>query len=261
MENIKIFFKEYNYAWRYKVLWCIPILTLFCAFDWVTKAVVAMKMNYMAEPTKFIPGLLKFQYIINPGAALSMNAGNPSLAISLAAVVTVALFAVWIFCYPKLWSQSINLMLAGSLANLLGRAWSPAVPDSALKDRGIKGGVVDFLQWDFDFFGLTDYTFNMADVYVNVAIGLLVLSLIIYIVQEVFVATYKKKGDLYDLYQNFKENLVILEKTYLKSVKKQPIKKQFVLYKDYLAKTKLEKQNWKKTKLSYKNKTVENSAK
>ncbi|QGS52137.1 signal peptidase II [Spiroplasma tabanidicola] len=260
IENIKLFFKNHNYAWRYKLIWCLPFLILLASFDWITKIIVSSKMEYLAQPTAFIPGLLKFQYIINPGAALSMNAGKPSVAIALAALVTIALIIVWIFCYPKFWTQSVNLMLAGSLANLLGRAWAPTIPQNAGKDGGIKGGVVDFLQWDFDFFGLTDYTFNIADVYVNVAVGLLVIALIIFIVQEIILGFYKKQGDLYDLYQNFKEDLKLLESKYLQSVKKQPIKVQFKMFQDYLANGKKIRSDWKQTKMDFKNKnSKENS--
>ncbi|AOG60655.1 lipoprotein signal peptidase [Spiroplasma helicoides] len=243
MDNIKIFFKKHNYAFRYKLLWCLPILIFLIALDWISKAIVVSKMEYSSDPVSGVPGLLRFRYLLNPGAALSMNAGKPFVAILLATLVTVFLMALWLFLNQKLWLQPINFMLSGSIANVVGRIWAPVIPDG-FPSAGTKGGVVDFLEWDFNFLGSQSYTFNLADVYVNISIAVLIIAFIIFSWGEIKAYIYKKQDVFYEEFLEFRDSLAILENSYLESVRKKSIKNQFSLYKNYLQNKKTLKRNW-----------------
>ncbi|AHB36576.1 signal peptidase II [Spiroplasma apis] len=237
MKNLKLILKTYDYNARYKLLWCLPLFLSLIFFDWITKALIVKNFSYGQEG-KLIPGFIKMEYIINPGAALGMNSDNPTLAIALAALVTIILIGIFVFVNNKFWTQSINVMLAGSFANLMGRAWAPNV-------RGISGGVVDFLKWDFQLLGSDTYIFNLADLFVNISIGMLILSLIIFSIQQVKEIFYKKNQQKYDFYLETKDKLHKLEKSYLHSIKKQTIKNRYELWKTYLKDKKVIKTNWK----------------
>ncbi|ATZ16507.1 signal peptidase II [Entomoplasma freundtii] len=128
------------------------------------------------ESLSFIPGFLRFNYVINPGAAYGFNSGNPALAIILAALVTTFLTIVFIFANDRKFLFALTFLGAGSWANILARAWAPMVLSGA--NAGIKGGVIDFLQWDFTFLNSSTYIFNLADVWVTFGVIILVIILI-----------------------------------------------------------------------------------
>lgn len=129
------------------------------------------------ESISFIPRFLRFNYVINPGAAYGFNSGNPTLAISLAAVITVFLTIAFIFANDRKWLLALIFLVSGSWANLLARAWAPAITMG--ENAGQRGGVVDFLQWDFSFLNSSNYIFNFADAWVTLGVVILVIGMII----------------------------------------------------------------------------------
>ncbi|WP_338969386.1 signal peptidase II [Spiroplasma endosymbiont of Labia minor] len=172
-DKVLFFLRNYNFDWKFKLICCLPLFIFLVAFDWITKSVIQTSMSY-GETKDFIPGFLNLKYILNPGSAYGMNSDNPALAISLASVITFLLIFVLIFVNSKTWIIGITFLFAGSFANLLARAWAPSTPD------GIHGGVVDFLVWDIKWFGsVPNYIFNIADVWVNIAIAYLIIRLIV----------------------------------------------------------------------------------
>ncbi|QEH62088.1 lipoprotein signal peptidase [Spiroplasma chinense] len=246
-KNIKIFLKNYNYNWRFKVLWCVPMMVILVAIDWISKAVVSGSMH-LGETKTFIPNLLSVNYTINTGAALGMNAGNPTLAITLAAIVTVMLMVAFVFLNTKLWTVAICVMLAGSFGNIIARAWAP------VDNNGVRGGVVDFLQWDIDLPLFRGYIFNLADLFVNIAVGLLFLTVVLMGVEEVKQQVFKKNPEKLETYLDFKDKLHINENKYLANVKGKKVKEQWSFYKEYLANSKNIKKDWKEYKKNSKNK-------
>ena len=107
-------------------------------------------------------GLFHLTYVLNPGAAFGILRGQSKLLVVLP-VLAIA-FAVWVL--PRLPQTrrgrrvipaATGLLLGGSLGNLV--------------DRLTRGAVVDFL--DFRVWPV----FNLADVFVVVGAGLLVLLL------------------------------------------------------------------------------------
>ncbi|WP_200902956.1 signal peptidase II [Spiroplasma cantharicola] len=209
-------------------------------FDWISKAIVVSQMQIEGTKVDFIPGFIRFSYTINPGAAYGMNADNKSLAITIAALVTLLLIAVFIFIKNKYWLIPINLMVSGSIANLLGRAWAP------ISKHGVSGGVVDFLEfelWD------SGFIFNLADAWVSIAVGIIVVIFIVYIVLEIFEFNMKKKNqEKYEFYCDINNKKTILFEEYWSKIITK--KEEKLSYKDYLLKNKEFKKQWKE----YKNK-------
>lgn len=170
--DMKQWFKQHDYAWNFKIKVCLPLLLGLIFVDWLTKGLV-MGMMAQGDTIVLIPNFIVLKYVINPGSAYGVNADNPTLAITLASLVTVGLIIFFLLMNDKKYLIAIAFLLGGSLANLLGRAWTPITLD------GIKGGVIDFLQWGFSALNSDSYVFNIADVNVIVGICILLLVLII----------------------------------------------------------------------------------
>jgi len=189
-KKIQRFLKNYNYAWKYKLTVCLPIISVLVALDWISKIVVQVTMD-QGQKVGFIKGFLDFQFIINPGSAYGVNANNLALAVSLATVVTSLLIVAFIFVNTKQWLIGLSIIVAGSFANLLARSWAPAVDGSQPNLIGVKGGVIDFLHWDFSFFGSNDYVFNLADLWVIFGAVAIILGVII----ELIISSVKRKAE------------------------------------------------------------------
>jgi len=189
-KKIQKFFKNYNYAWKYKLTVCLPIIVVLVGLDWITKIVVQVTME-QGQKISFIDGFLDFNFIINPGSAYGVNANNLALAVSLATIVTTLLIVAFMFVNAKHWLVGLSIVIAGSFANLLARSWAPAVDGSQPDLIGIKGGVIDFLHWDFSFFGSNDYVFNLADLWVIFGAIAILLGVII----ELIISAVKKKKE------------------------------------------------------------------
>ncbi len=122
---------------------------------WVTSTMVE------GERIPVFPPLLHWYFIRNSGAAFSIGENVTWVfSIIMAAVAVAILFQV-----RKLgsawWALALGLLLGGALGNLT---------DRLLRDPGpMRGHVVDFLQlpnWP---------VFNVADICINVAAGLIIL--------------------------------------------------------------------------------------
>ncbi|WP_342258960.1 signal peptidase II [Spiroplasma endosymbiont of Dioctria linearis] len=238
--NIKSGLKSHNYIFKFKLIWCIPLIAVLIGFDWISKAIVVNTMKYEGNDATFIPGFISFNYIINPGAAYGMNADNKGLAITIATLVTLLLITVFIFLKNKYWLIPINLMVAGSVANLLGRAWAPISKD------GISGGVVDFLKFEF---WNSNFIFNLADAWVSIAVAIIFIIFIVYIVIEISEFNMKKKSlEKYEFYCDIKHRKMLLFESYWSKIITKNQEK--FSYKDYLSKNKQLEKEWKE----YKNK-------
>ncbi|AKX33918.1 lipoprotein signal peptidase [Spiroplasma litorale] len=201
MAFIKSYLKNYKYLWKFKIIICAPIIAFLLFLDWLSKGLINSSM-IQGEKKDFIKGFIGFEYKINPGAAYGMNSGSPTLAISIAAVVSIFLLIIFLFLKDKYWLIGLSFMIGGSYGNLLARIWAPF--DEYSK---VYGGVIDFLKWDFSFLGSNEYIFNLADLFVNIAIGLIILALIIYLVDELIRVYYKKNDVLYEKYVEFRSTI------------------------------------------------------
>lgn len=134
------------------------ILALDLASKWLVQSSLALHQS-----VPVIPGFFHLTYLMNPGAAFGLLAGQRTLFL----VVTVA--AIGLILYYSTLPQGRAGLAPWALGLLLGGAAGNLV------DRIRYGEVVDFL-----LFFWRDYyfpAFNVADSAINVGVGLLILHL------------------------------------------------------------------------------------
>lgn len=120
-------------------------------------------VNDLADgPIVLIEDFLQLRLTFNTGASFSLfsNAG-PILAIVAAGVVVLIVYVLR-DAARRTEAVALGLVLGGALGNLIDRVFRG--------DGMLDGAVVDFI--DFSFFA----TFNVADVAINVGVGLLLIA-------------------------------------------------------------------------------------
>lgn len=128
--------------------------------DQVTK-LVALDVLADGQPRPFIGDFISFRLIGNPGAALSLGAGNTWVMTLIAAGVLVAIVFVAKDLGSRAWALALGLLLGSALGNLTDRFVRPP--------GGGEGHVVDFLDYNGWFIG------NVADIWIVGAAGLIIL--------------------------------------------------------------------------------------
>ncbi len=138
------------------MIWiAIAILVGSVALDQITKAIVVSRME-LYEEVPFLPGFIRFYRTENTGAAFSLLKDNPWILMifTLIAMGVVGFMLVKFFKRHPLLTVSLCMILGGGISNLI--------------DRVIAGKVVDFIDFDFLFFGFFDFAvFNVADMFVT----------------------------------------------------------------------------------------------
>ncbi|ATZ20916.1 signal peptidase II [Mesoplasma coleopterae] len=180
ISNLILGLKSYNFKWKFKLIVATPIMSFLILSDWIIKWIVVATMKENDSKT-LINGFLNLQYKINLGSAYGRGDYAEGLAktITLATLFVAVLIIVFIFLNDKKWIITCSILLAGGFANLLARAWAPAT----IRDgQEIYGGVVDMFVWGFNFLGSSGYIFNLADMWVNIGVGIGALCFIIEIV-------------------------------------------------------------------------------
>ena len=129
--------------------------------DQVSKAVAVARLEGRPD-VAVIGDLLQLHLTRNPGAAFSLGTElTPMLsALAVVAAVTVLWFARRVG--SAVWAVALGLLLAGVTGNLTDRIARPP--------GAFRGHVIDFLQlpnWPI---------FNVADICINVAAGLIILQ-------------------------------------------------------------------------------------
>lgn len=150
----------------------IIISFAFLAFDQLTKILVSTYAPFH-QKVPVIKGVLNIFYDTNTGVAFGMFEG---ITQTYTLILTFfALFALGIFGYlfikndfsdkrTKWYALALSLLIAGTLGNAIDRLFQP------------ENAVVDFI--DVAFLGdLWGYTFNFADVYLNVGLVLLFIDI------------------------------------------------------------------------------------
>lgn len=153
-----------------RFFWIAALIGLI--LDRVTKFWV-VKTMVLSQIIPVIPGVLHFVYVINPGAAFGIFSGSPLLPwLSLIASVALMAWAWFGQRFPR-WEQwGYGFILSGALGNGI--------------DRFVLGHVVDFIKVPFVYipfpnpfprFEWTQFpVFNLADVFINVGIICLLIS-------------------------------------------------------------------------------------
>jgi signal peptidase II len=136
------------------------VAVLAYASDQVTK-LIALDVLADGQPRPFIGDFINFRLIGNPGAALSLGAGNTWVMTIIAAGVLVAIVFVAKDLGSRAWAVALGLLLGSALGNLTDRFVRPP--------GGGEGHVVDFLDYNGWFIG------NVADIWIVGAAGLIIL--------------------------------------------------------------------------------------
>ena len=114
-------------------------------------------------PRAFIPGFLEFQLTYNQGAAWGLFSGGQWFFVLVAVAVLVVIIAYLALqrSHSVVMVISLGLFAGGSIGNAI--------------DRFMTGQVVDFLRFMFIEFPI----FNVADTFITVGVGLLLLAMLL----------------------------------------------------------------------------------
>ena len=152
------------------MLICIIIIALSIALDQISKQLVVHFLD-RGNPLEIIPGVFRFSYVENRGAAFGML-DDQRWVFMIVSTVAIAGLIVYLFKFaPKnmLLRVGLSLVIGGGIGNMI--------------DRIAYGYVVDFL--DFCAFpSIWKWVFNIADACVCVGAGIVMLYFIIDIVKD-----------------------------------------------------------------------------
>ncbi len=138
--------------------------------DQLSKYLVVANME-LHESVDIIPGVFRFTYIHNDGAAFGSldDARWVFMILSSVAIVGILVFMFWKKPQDKLMLASLTLIVSGGIGNMI--------------DRIALGYVIDFI--DFCAFPkIWMWVFNVADSFVCIGAGMLMLWLILDMVRE-----------------------------------------------------------------------------
>lgn len=140
--------------------------------DQLTKWLTVINLD-LGESYTVIEGFFNFKYVRNTGAALSMF-DKPDERWIFMSISTIAIIAMFIYLWK---SRKGNKLLCVALSFILGGGIGNMV------DRTLLGYVVDFLDFilyrDAQGFEFHFPTFNIADSFVCIGVGLFALSMIL----------------------------------------------------------------------------------
>ncbi|MCR5196348.1 MAG: signal peptidase II [Pseudobutyrivibrio sp.] len=151
------------------MIYAILIIAVLVNLDQITKQYAIDNLMNKAD-IKLIPGVLQLHYLENTGAAFSLLEGQQVLFFALTPVLLILLLII-LFRMPAqkkfLYLDYIIIFLsAGAIGNYI--------------DRVSNNYVVDFI-----YFSLIDFpVFNVADIYVTVAIFFLLILILFYYKDE-----------------------------------------------------------------------------
>lgn len=148
----------------------VALIAVGVALDQISKYLVVINME-LYESIDIIPGVFRFTYIQNRGAAFGSMANNRWLfmVLSCVAIVAILVYLFWKKPSNKLLLSSIILIVSGGIGNMI--------------DRVCLGYVIDFL--DFCAFpSIWMWVFNVADAFVCIGAGLLALWMILDTIRE-----------------------------------------------------------------------------
>ena len=152
----------------------VALMAVTVILDQISKYIVVANLG-LHESIEIIPGILRFTYIQNDGAAFgSMDEHRwVFMLLSTVAIVAILVFLFWKKPQDKLLLSALIMVTGGGIGNMI--------------DRVALGYVIDFI--DFCAFPkIWMWIFNVADSFVCVGTGVLALWMILDTVKE-----YKKE--------------------------------------------------------------------
>ena len=160
------------------LLWILVIVGV-VALDQVSK-LLAVAFLKGSDSFVIINKVLRFTYVENRGAAFGMLDDKRWIFMVLS-TIGIAVMAVFLFKFAKgekLLSTALSFVIGGGIGNMI--------------DRIFLGFVVDFIDF-YAFPGVWMWVFNVADSFVCVGAGLIMLYIVLDTVKE---AKAKGKADL-----------------------------------------------------------------
>ena len=159
------------------------IVALFGVGDHISEGAKAMDAIAKGlESVDIIPGIFRFSFVVNDGAAFGLMDENRWLFMILS---TVAIVAIIVYMF---WKKPQNPLLLASLVLITGGGIGNMI------DRIALGYVIDF--FDFCAFPkLWMWVFNVADSCVCIGAALMALWLILDLIKEMKKERAKKLGD------------------------------------------------------------------
>ena len=138
--------------------------------DQISKYLVVIYMD-LYQSVDVIPGVFNFTYIQNKGAAFGSMADSRwvFMILSTVMIIGILVYMFWKKPQSKLLMSALTMIVAGGVGNMI--------------DRVRLGYVVDFL--DFRAFpNLWKWTFNVADSFVVIGAGIIILWMILDMIRE-----------------------------------------------------------------------------
>ena len=170
------------------LLWILIIIGVI-TLDQVSK-LLALAFLRGGDSVVIINKILRLTYVENRGAAFGMLDDKRWIFMILS-TIGIAAMAVFLFKFAKgskLLSVSLSFVIGGGIGNMI--------------DRIFLGFVVDFIDF-YAFPSVWKWVFNIADSFVCVGAGLLMLYIILDTVKEIkdkkHTVTHDKKGDSDDV--------------------------------------------------------------
>ena len=156
------------------------IIVIGIIVDQLTKFLTVKFMN-KGDSIPLIKGFLHITYTTNDGAAFGMM-DDPDQRWIFLVISTLATLLFLGYLYlghadNMLYAVSLSMVISGGIGNMIDRLGMGFYVDPV---SGI-GEVVDFI----DFCGIWNAIFNVADSFVCVGAGLLILALVIDLVKEI----------------------------------------------------------------------------
>ena len=153
----------------------IAIIVGVVSLDQLSKLVVVHFME-LYEEIEIIPGFFRLKYITNPGMSFRLFDGENQrwvfMVISPIALIAIAIY-LFKFCKDKLPMKiGLAFIFAGGFSNMIDRIF--------YGEKIFHGEVIDM----FDFYGIWDAIFNVADSFVCIGAALVVCTLIYEIIVE-----------------------------------------------------------------------------
>lgn len=156
----------------------VVLMLVGVGLDQLTKYLVVSNMT-LHESIDIIPGVFRFTYIQNDGAAFGSldNARWVFMILSTVAIIGILVYMFWKKPQDKLMLAALTLIVSGGIGNMI--------------DRVALGYVIDFI--DFCAFPkIWMWVFNVADSFVCIGAGLLILWLVLDMIRDYNVEKAKK---------------------------------------------------------------------
>ena len=146
--------------------------------DQMTKLIVAKNM-YLGQSIEVIKGIFNITYIRNNGAAFGILADHPWVFNTLS-IVSVLAILVYLFGFSKdgyLFKSGLALIACGGIGNMI---------DRLAYARADITGVIDMIEATLTktWFGFDFAVFNVADCYVCIGAGVVILALILDLIKD-----------------------------------------------------------------------------